>query len=376
MDKSSSETQRNSHRSVPEGGLGSFPTGASGLGGDSGIRYESKKPVSIIAPQGARRQRALQAIDSALKGYNVCVHRRTFLGVAAAGVSTNSAASADKSEIPIIDTHIHLFDPARPQGIPWPAKDNRVLYRAALPARYRKLAVPLGIRGAIEVECSPWVEDNQWVLDVAAKDTILVGTVGNLEPGKPDFAKQLERFHRNPLFRGIRYGDLWGRNFAVESARPEFVADLKLLAGAGLVLDTANPSDELLRTVLHISDRVPELRMVIDHLPQATLADDRDVRELGKRPRIYVKLSEVVRRVAGRVPLELEFYRERLDQLTGIFGEDRVLYGSDWPNSDQWAPYDKVFGLVHEYFAGKSRAAAEKYFWKNSIAAYRWVTRK
>ena len=177
--------------------------------------------------------------------------RRVFLGAAAA-----AAAGSSFGDIPVIDTHIHLFDPARPQGIPWPGKEDWVLYRTALPARYRTLAEPLGIRGAIEVECSPWVEDNQWVLDVAAKDKIIVGTVGDLEPGKVEFAKQLERFHRNPLFRGIRYGNLWGRNFAAESARGEFVADLKLLAGAGLVLDTANPDAELVHTVLRLSDRV------------------------------------------------------------------------------------------------------------------------
>ena len=83
-----------------------------------------------------------------------------------------------------------------------------------MPDRYRSIAVPLGITGAIKVEASPWLEDNQWVLDVAAKDKIIVGVVGNLEPGKPEFAKNLERFHKNQLFLGIRYGNLWDRNFA------------------------------------------------------------------------------------------------------------------------------------------------------------------
>jgi len=31
--------------------------------------------------------------------------------------------------------------------------------------------------------------------------------------------------------------------------------------------------------------------------------------------------------------------------------------------------------LVREYFMAKGRPAAEKYFWKNSIAAYKWVRR-
>ena len=295
-----------------------------------------------------------------------------------------AAAAPLAAEIPIIDTHIHLFDPTRPQGIPWPTKDNQVLYRPALPDRYRKLAVPLGIAGAIEVEASPWLEDNQWVLDVAAKDTIIVGTVGDLEPGQPEFAKQLERFHRNPLFRGIRYGNLWGRNFAEQAARPEFIADLKLLGGAGLVMDTANPDPALVETIVRLTDRLPELRVVMDHLPQceppadtnARAAYEANLRELGKRPQVFVKLSQIFRRIDGKVVEDAAFYRSRLDELYGIFGEGRVIYGSDWPNSDLWVPYPKVLGLVRAFFNGKTRAAQEKYFWKNSVAAYRWVKRE
>ena len=194
------------------------------------------------------------------------MNRRTFVS-AAAGLAL---AQAGPMPIPsrIIDTHIHLFDPTRPQGVPWPAKENKVLYHTALPDRYRKIAVPLGITGAIEVECSPWLEDNQWVLDVAAKDKIVLGMVGDLEPGKPEFRAQLERFHRNPLFLGIRYGNLWGRDLSAEVGKPEFIADLKALADAGLELDTANPTPALLATLLRVTDRVPNLRIVIDHLPR------------------------------------------------------------------------------------------------------------
>lgn len=309
------------------------------------------------------------------------MNRRTFLGVAA-GVSL-AGSEAQAASIPIIDAHIHLFDPTRPQGVPWPDKKDRVLYKPALPRRYRDIAVPLGITGAIEVEASPWLEDNQWVLDIAAKDKIIVGTVGDLEPGKPDFRKQLDRFHRNPLFRGIRYGNLWDRNLAAELSRPDFVAGLKELANAGLEMDTANPDPALIAAIVRLTDQVPELRIVIDHLPQMNPPTDPEVHkafashlhELADRPQVYVKVSEVLRRVDGRVPLDLDFYRDRLDMIFGIFGEDRVIYGSDWPNSDLWAPYPQVLSVVREYFTSKGPAIAEKYFWKNSVAAYRWVKR-
>jgi hypothetical protein len=52
-----------------------------------------------------------------------------------------------------------------------------------------------------------------------------------------------------------------------------------------------------------------------------------------------------------------------------------VLFGSDWPNSDNWRPYGDGLSLVQEYFLAKPRAVAEKYFAKNSRKAYNWVKR-
>jgi L-fuconolactonase len=218
------------------------------------------------------------------------------------------------------------------------------------------------------------------VLDVAQDDTIMVGTVGRLVPGTPEFRPNLERFHKNPL-RGIRYG--LGRQAGKEFGRPEFVVDLKALADADLVLDTANPSVALLADVVRVSDRVPNLRVVIDHLPQmlrltepaAQASYDVSMKAFRDRPQIYVKVSEVLRRVDGRIPVELDFYRARLDEVLDVFGIDRVLYGSDWPNGDQWLPVPAGFKIVQEYFMGKGHAVAKKYFWRNSTRAYKWVKR-
>ena len=231
------------------------------------------------------------------------------------------------------------------------------------------------------VECSPRIEDNQWVLDIAAEDKSMLGLVGFLDAGKPGFGTDLERFAKNPLFRGIRYGNLWGRDLTEQLGNSRFIDDMRLAAEADLSLDTANPNLELLDGMLRLSDRVPDLRMVVDHLPKIQLQGsqrpeyERILAEFSDRPQTYVKISAVLLNRGGRVSYDLEDYRGTIDQIAGAFGEDRILFGSDWPNSDPLGTYAQVIGIVQEYFASKSRQQQEKYFRLNSKAAYHWVER-
>lgn len=87
------------------------------------------------------------------------------------------------------------------------------------------------------------------------------------------------------------------------------------------------------------------------------------------------RLEALVRSLTCRLFGILDFYRPSLDELWDVFGEDRLIYGSNWPVSDLVAPYDAVFRVVHDYFAAKGDRAFERYFWKNSQAAYRWRAR-
>jgi L-fuconolactonase len=322
-------------------------------------------------------------IEPRIPRYASVDRRSVLLGGAGALVTLAAPAAQSASrQIPIIDTHIHLFDPNRPQGAPYFGPPNSATSKSgAFPDIYRRLTERLGVVGALEVEASPWMEDNLWVLEVCAKHDIMVGMVGNLRPDAPEFAEYLERYHKNAMFRGIRYGNLWNYNLVEQVRNPAFMDGLKLLAQADLVLESANPQVDLLEAIVRVSDTVPELRIVVDHLPSLEPTAEMAARyaavllELQQRPNIYCKLSEVIHRVEGKVNLALADYRPRLDHLSEIFGADRVLFGSDWPNSDSVASVESIVGIMREYFSTKPLAAAQKYFWMNSVRAYKWIKR-
>lgn len=307
------------------------------------------------------------------------IDRRTLLGTAlAAGVA--GRVEAAPRGVPMVDTHIHLFDPNRPQGAPYKGPRDRPWFtQGASPAAYRKVMRRHPVVAAIKVEASPWFEDNLWMLQACASDPIMVGAVGNFRIEAVDFPAVLTRFAKDPLLRGVRYGNLWGYDLPARSRERDFVDRLKLVADAGLTLDTANPRVDLLQALIRINDRLPALRIVIDHLPKLDPkpeeqgAYDAALREIAARPNLFVKLSSSLH--ADFTSPRMTDHKARLDLLFGIFGPDRVLFATDWPNVEGDGPVDVAVAIQQDYFAGKSLAEREKFFWRNSIRAYGWKPR-
>jgi predicted TIM-barrel fold metal-dependent hydrolase len=309
------------------------------------------------------------------------IDRRKFLAttaLAAAGLAARAAAPA----VRIIDTHTHFYDPSRAGGVPWPTKGSP-LYRTVLPRDWLAVAAPVGVKETVVVEASKLVEDNAWILELASREKAIVGFVGNLSPQEPDFAAQLKRFAANPIFRGIRVS---GGAFLDHVNDPAFRAGIARLADAGLSLDLNGPP-ALHAPAARLAADFPALRIIIDHVgsagdPARLKPEWRDgLRTLGKRRNVWCKVSALIEQTGvsgkawGSAPRETSYYRPVLDHCWDCFGEDRLAYGSNWPVSEKGGTYGDQFRVVQEYFATKSEAAREKFFWKNSRDLYRWIER-
>lgn len=278
----------------------------------------------------------------------------------------------------IIDTHTHFYDPTRPQGVPWPAPDDKVLYRTVLPEHCKALALTEGVTGTVVVEASGWFADNQWILDLAAQDQFLVGLVGHLDPNRPEFGAELETLAANPLFRGIRCG---GRYFT-DMEQGTFLADMALLAAKDLALDLLLGPDYF-AGVVQLAQRLPNLRIVVNHIGlmpidgQAIPAEwVTRYQQLAAQPNVYMKVSGFMElSIIRPAPAEVAYYYPTLDVLWHAFGAERLIYGSNWPVCEVAGTYAQCITIVKNYFQAKGESAYQKYFWQNAQAVYKWPAR-
>jgi L-fuconolactonase len=165
--------------------------------------------------------------------------------------------------------------------------------------------------------------------------------------------------------------------------RPDVARGLAVLAEQGLVYDLlVRPRD--LPAGLAVARRFPNLRFVLDHIGKPPIA--RGVRDPGLRqdwarrmapfaelPNVWCKLAGMVTEAdwAGWRTEDLAPY---VEAVLGWFGEDRLLFGSDWPVCLLAADYGRVKSTAEALLAPLTPARRDRIFGGNAAAVYRLAT--
>ena len=287
--------------------------------------------------------------------------------------------TADDSWVPVkhlIDTHIHLYDPERKDGIPWPPPDDKVLYKPHLPAEYSGIAKAAGVTGVVIVEASDRLPDNNWVLDLVADDPFYTGFVGNVDLYRKDFADEIDKLRKDKRFVGIRARRKGGLDFS----NKQVLKNLRLLAKRGLSVDILGngAGTKVIIPVDTLAREIPKLRIVFDHV----LGYDIDgkpardewvaaVKSLATNKNVYCKVSGLYQRsLTQPAPRNIAPYRSLLEVLWNEFGADRLVYGSNWPCTKNSGDYASYLKLVDTFFTEKGQDARERYYWRNAAEAY------
>lgn len=280
-------------------------------------------------------------------------------------------------DFPIIDSHIHLCDPAR-FGYGW-TKGAPSLAREVLPRDLYAAAGPVAIERfvfvEVDVDFPQHLDEAAWVAGLAEKDPRLAGMVAALplERGAA-IEPELDRLRQHKLLRGIRrlIQTQPDPDFCI---RPDFVAGVKLLARHDLVFDICILHHQM-ANVIQLVRRCPEVRFVLDHIGKpgikAGLTEPwwQQMKELAALPNITCKISGVATE-ADHQHWTREQLRPYIAHAIECFGFDRVMFGGDWHVSELALPYPEWVEIVEWVVAGSSAEEKRKLFRDNAIAAYR-----
>ena len=67
---------------------------------------------------------------------------------------------------------------------------------------------------------------------------------------------------------------------------------------------------------------------------------------------------------------DVSYYAPALDVVWNAFGEDRLIYGSNWPVSTMYGKYGPNVDIARSYLASKGEVALDKVMWRNAVKAY------
>lgn len=264
----------------------------------------------------------------------------------------------------IIDAHQHFWQLDLPFEYGWLHTDqHKPICRSYLPADLAPHLKQCGIDKSIFVQTQHNLEENRWVLQLAAENDFIAGVVGWVDLSSADCEQQLEEFLEHPKFVGIRHvvQDEPDEDFII---RPNVIRGLKILEKHQVPYDLLFYTQHL-RHAVQLGRELPDLPMVIDHLAKPKIREgvtagwDKDLKAAAEFPNIHCKLSGMVTEADWQnwKPSHLKPYVETALE---AFGADRCMYGSDWPVCELAATYEQVYSALVDMLGPLSDTERER----------------
>ena len=276
---------------------------------------------------------------------------------------------------PITDSHVHLLNPHEIQ-YSW-LDDAPNFKRPWLLDDFNQATDQVQIEKIVfmEVCCDDHEvhREVEWVTGLAQKDPRIQGIIAGVKFENRDTVEGvLETHAKNPLVKSVRrVTQELDIDFAI---RPEFIDGVRLLPKYNLLCDLCIHHPQV-SNITKLVDACPDVRFVLDHIGKPDIRNQKfepwksDIQALSERENVTCKISGMVTEADWEQWVPGDF-RPYLDVVFEAFGEDRLMYGSDWPVCRLGGEYGRIYRLVEEYVSQFSAEAQAKFFGGVASAFY------
>jgi len=277
-----------------------------------------------------------------------------------------------------IDAHQHFWPQPTGSLYPWMTDDLAALRRPFGPDDLQPLIESREIDWTVLVQTRSSLDETRDFLAIADRTEFVAGVVGWVDLRAPDVDRVLDDLKASPPGQwlvGLRHQvhDEADRAWLLRS---DVQHGLRAVQQASLAYDLLLKPREL-PAALQVARSFTDLRLVIDHIAKPEIANGRlepwaaDMAPFAELPHVFCKLSGMVTEASWQQwrPADLRPYVERV---VGWFGEDRLLFGSDWPVCTLAATYEQVHDALAEVLAsiGMSAEGQAKVFGENARRFY------
>jgi L-fuconolactonase len=278
----------------------------------------------------------------------------------------------------IVDTHVHVWD-LKQAKYPWLENDTSLLNSSWHIGALEADRKDIGITSGVLIQASSNYEDTDWMFETAAETKWIKGVVAWL-PLMDSVAtkKKLEEDYINrKYFKGIRH-QVHDEKDAKWLLQPTVIDSLKILAARDIPYDFVGVLPAHIETVLEIADKVPELRIVFDHLNQPPILKKEKfgrwgelMKEAAKHKNFYAKISGLGTTSGNFQNWHANDLKPYIEFVLEYFGTDHCFCGGDWPVALLAGSYKRIWeayrDIIEELTTNKEQ---EKILYHNAVKFY------
>ncbi len=251
----------------------------------------------------------------------------------------------------IIDTHVHIWD-LENNNYGWLEGDTSILNHTHTLADLEPQRIEAGISAGVLVQADNHFQDTDWMLLNAEKTDWIKGIVGWMPLMNPEeTAKQLDKYLPNTYFKGVRHL-IHDEKDPKWLLQPQVLESLQMLADRKVTYDIVGVLTDHMETALMVSEKVPNLKMVFDHLNNPPMVKAEKfgrwgelMKEAAMNPNFHAKISGLGTSTGDLTHWSDDNIKPYVEYVLSQFGAERCFLGGDWPVSRLAGQYTRTWGI-------------------------------